>query len=119
MAVFEDFKFKWKDKEHTVKAENLLIVIAEVQEHCGFRHISKESSNEAKQALGFCALLRFFGVIEDADSMYEKLLTGSSEVRFILYDLQRLMVPKSLIKEVVAEPISEKKPKTPKSRKKA
>ena len=88
MRAFEDYVIGWEGKTYTIPANQLLPVIAAVEEHVTMHELLEASLKNrvplARLSRAYGAILRFAGVSILDDQVYQRMFNGG--------DLQNKMV---------------------------
>ena len=94
MAVFQDVNLQWQGKEHTIKANSVMRVIAEVEQIISVAELAGKRPPVARIAEAYTMALSFVGVTVDQEEVYEALFDdGGAAIQGAVMGLIMLMVP--------------------------
>lgn len=82
MRAFEDYVIGWEGKDYTIPANQLLPVIAAVEEHVTLHELFQASARNrvplARLSQAYGAILRFAGVNIPDDQIYQRMFNGGN-----------------------------------------
>jgi hypothetical protein len=107
MGVFEDFKFKFKGKEHSIPSDRIMAAIARVEQHVTLGELYEMYGSLGKVKLtaiagAYSQLLQMAGTPVSPDVIYQELFPGAdasrsspgeSEILGAIIGLISLMMP--------------------------
>lgn len=82
MSIFQDVTLQHNDKEYVVKKENVLMLIASVEEVISIQDLAKDKPSMARVAMGYAEALKFAGCKVTGEEIYSALFEdeGAAEV---------------------------------------
>ena len=100
MSIFEDVVLKWKGEEFTVKAGEMMRMIAKVEAEITIRELTKaEGPPLSKLAMGYAVALTHAGAKATHEQVYESLFMASQDEGNVIVDavsiLLMMMMPPS------------------------
>lgn len=107
MAVFEEVKLTWKGREYSIPPDQVLRLIAKVEDIIPFAELASISPRKvpfARIAAAYGAMLRHAGAAVTDEEVYEGMWAGGGKdlkrlaVTAVL-TLQALMVPPAALRE--------------------
>lgn len=79
MSIFKPVVLKWKNQEYRVEANQILKLIAEIEEFVTLDELTSGKAHFTKIAYGYHAALEFVGAKVSADEVYQSLFPGGGE----------------------------------------
>lgn len=104
MSVFNELNLTWKGMEYAVPADNILRLIARVEDVITlselYSYSQKGAAPLAKLATAFGTILRYAGAKVSDDEIYRTIVNGESDAAAVATHtiLAMMMPPEELIK---------------------
>jgi len=123
MSRFSDLTITWRGKDYTVKAKDMLGLIAQVEEIITLPEIDRAARRfqKGKLSMAYGAMLRYAGCHVDDDEVHDEMFrmedgeqrTMTEAIEF----LYRVVTPPSWMEEKKSEPVKKKATKKKSARK--
>lgn len=105
--MFKPVEFSWKGQTKTIPANEVLAVIAAVEECVTFFDLASQNKKFAKVARGYSEALRMAGFNCTAEEVYSAMMGGDDDGRAAITSLIGLMIPpKEVLDEKKQEAVS-------------